>query len=263
MQNNSTNIPIKITFLGTGTSTGVPVVACDCPVCTSPDSHDKRYRTSALITIGDTNLVIDSGPDFRTQMLINKVQDIHAILYTHGHRDHIAGLDDIRGFNYILNKKIHLYGAPRTMEAIKTEFPYIFSNSRYFGAPQVTIHHIDNEPFFVNGIHIIPIRVLHNKLPIFGFRIGNLTYITDANYISPEELNKIKGSTVIVLNALRNSKHISHFSLPEALDIITTLNPQRAYLTHISHFMGCHNTIETSLPAHVHLAYDGLTDIIK
>jgi len=256
---NPKNIPLQVTFLGTGTSIGVPVIACNCPVCKSPDARDKRFRTSALIRAGNTTVVIDCGPDFRFQMLKNNVEDIDAVVFTHEHRDHVAGLDDIRAFNYILNKTIDIYGTEGVMHSIRTEFPYIFSDSRYFGAPQLNIHVIDEKSFDVHDIPFIPIRVMHDKLMVLGFRIFDFTYITDASYISDAEIEKVKGSKVVVLNALRNSKHISHFSLPEAVEVIKRINPERAYFTHISHFLGLHEEVEKKLPSNIHLAYDNLT----
>jgi len=255
---NSPAPTIRLTFLGTGTSIGVPVIACNCPVCKSADARDKRFRTSAMVHINHQNIVIDCGPDFRFQMLKQNVEDIDAVLFTHEHRDHIAGLDDIRAFNYILNKNIPIYGSKNVMEAIQTEFPYIFSENRYFGAPQLTVHEIDDNLFTIGETNILPIKVMHNKLPVFGYRIGDLTYITDASMIPDEEKHKIKGSKVLVLNALRNSKHISHLSLNEALELIEELKPERAFLTHISHFLGLHEEVEKKLPDNVKLAYDNL-----
>lgn len=249
---------MRITFLGTGTSIGVPVVACNCPVCLSDDARDKRLRTSAMVTIGGRNLVIDCGPDFRMQMLKNNVDEIDAILFTHDHRDHIAGLDDIRAFNYILNKKIVVYGTDEVMKAINTVFPYVFCESRFFGSPQISVMIIDENPFDVNTIRVIPIRAMHGKSPVLGFRINDFTYITDASYIPEQELDKAKGSKVIVVNALRNSKHISHFSLTEAIEIISQLNPEKAYITHISHFLGLHGEVEQKLPPNIKLAFDNL-----
>lgn len=253
---------LKITFLGTGTSIGVPVITCDCPVCTSSDPRDKRFRTSIMIETNGLTFVIDCGPDFRIQMLRERVMNLEAVIFTHEHRDHIAGLDDIRAFNYVLNKKIDIYGTRQVMEAIQTEFPYIFSESRYFGAPQLSIHHIDNKPFTIKGTEFIPIQVLHDTLPVTGYRIGDFTYITDASFIPGPEIEKIKGSKVIVLNALRNSKHVSHFSLQEAVDLLTRLKPERAYLTHMSHFIGLHEEVTKNLPEPIELAYDGLSFII-
>jgi len=251
--------PIKVTFLGTGTSIGVPVITCDCPVCLSPDQHDKRMRTSAMLEVNGMTFVIDCGPDFRIQMLRENVTNLDAVIFTHEHRDHIAGLDDVRAFNYVLNKRIDIYGTQRVMDAIRTEFPYIFSETRYFGAPQLTIHDITDKPFEINGIEFIPIQVMHDKLPVTGFRVGDFTYITDASFISDVEMEKIRGSRVIVLNALRNSKHVSHFSVSEAVGILTKLEPEAAFLTHLSHFVGLHEEVNRKLPPNIRLAYDGLT----
>ena len=251
--------PIKVTFLGTGTSIGVPVITCDCPVCLSPDQHDKRMRTSAMLEVNGMTFVIDCGPDFRIQMLRENVTNLDAVIFTHEHRDHIAGLDDVRAFNYVLNKRIDIYGTQRVMDAIRTEFPYIFSETRYFGAPQLTIHDITDKPFEINGIEFIPIQVMHDKLPVTGFRVGDFTYITDASFISDVEMEKITGSRVIVLNALRNSKHVSHFSVSEAVGILTKLEPEAAFLTHLSHFVGLHEEVNRKLPPNIRLAYDGLT----
>ena len=253
---------IKVTFLGTGTSIGVPVITCDCPVCISSDPHDKRFRTSIMIETEGHTFVIDCGPDFRIQMLREQVTNLDAVIFTHEHRDHIAGLDDVRAFNYVLNKKIDIYGTPPVMDAIRTEFPYIFSETRYFGAPQLTIHTIDNNPFIISGVQFIPIQVLHENLPVFGFRVGDFTYITDASYIAQDELAKVKGSRIIVLNALRNSKHISHFSVNEAVEILKKLNPEAAYLTHLSHFVGLHEEVNRKLPDFIQLAYDGLVVVV-
>lgn len=252
------NSKMKITFLGTGTSTGVPVVACNCEVCTSDDPRDKRYRTSVMLSRGSSNIIIDCGPDFRIQMLKHKVEDIDAVVFTHAHRDHIAGLDDIRAFNYILHKSIDIYGSQLTLDAIKEQFPYIFTPGRYFGAPQLNLHPITETPFTIGGFNFIPVQVLHQEMKVFGYRVGDFTYITDANYIAPAELDKIRGSKVIVINALRNSRHVSHYSLDEALEVLRDLKPEVAYLTHISHFLGKFDAVENKLPDWVHLAYDGL-----
>jgi phosphoribosyl 1,2-cyclic phosphate phosphodiesterase len=250
---------IRVTFLGTGTSIGVPVITCDCPVCLSEDEHDKRLRTSVMLEVNDRTFVIDCGPDFRIQMLREHVMNLDAVILTHEHRDHIAGLDDIRAFNYVLNKKIDIYGTKQVMDAIRIEFPYIFSDSRYFGAPQLTVHYIDLHPFNICDVGFIPIRVLHEKLPVFGYRVGDFTYITDASHITEKEKEKIRGSKVIVLNALRNSHHVSHFSVSEAVDLLLDLKPEAAYLTHLSHFVGLHEEVNSRLPENIRLAYDGLT----
>lgn len=247
-----------VTFLGTGTSIGVPVITCDCPVCTSPDPRDNRTRSSVMIEVDDEVFVIDCGPDFRLQMLREKVMNLSAILFTHEHRDHIAGLDDVRAFNYVLNKRIDIYGNKRTLETIQTEFPYIFTEQRYFGAPQININEIDTIPFTIDGHTFIPITVSHDKMPIKAYRFCDFTYITDASLINDEELEKVKGSKVIVINALRNSKHPSHYSVEEAVAVIEKLKPEKAFLTHMSHFIGKHEDLAKKLPDYVKPAYDGL-----
>lgn len=247
----------KITFLGTGTSTGVPVIGCDCPVCMSDDFRDQRLRTSAVIETDDKVLVIDTGPDFRQQMLASKVGYIDAVLLTHSHRDHIAGLDDIRAFNYVHNKVIDFYGSEETIIEVKKCFPYLGSG-RFFGAPQVELHIVENKEFIVQDIPIIPIKMLHDKMEVFGFRVHDITYITDANFISEEEIKKIEGSKIIVINALRKSRHVSHFSLQEAVDIIERFKPEKAFITHTSHFIGLHAEVNDSLPSYIRMAYDGL-----
>lgn len=249
---------MTITFLGTGTSIGVPVITCDCPVCTSADQRDNRSRASVMIEIDDEVFVIDCGPDFRTQMLREKVMNLSAILFTHEHRDHIAGLDDVRAFNYVLNKRIDIYGTKHTMDGIQTEFPYIFTTQRYFGAPQININEITANPFNIDKYRFIPIEVFHDKMPILGYRFGDFTYITDASRIDDKELEKVKGSRVLVLNALRNSSHSSHFSVEEAVAIFDKIQPEQAYLTHMSHFIGKHADLDKKLPDHIHPAYDGL-----
>lgn len=253
------NQKIQATFLGTGTSQGVPVVACNCEVCSSTDDHDKRLRSSLLVECGGQNLVIDAGPDFRQQMLREKVQALRAILLTHEHVDHIFGLDDIRSYNWIQQHPMEIYAEERVQKAIKRIFSYVFADYKYPGIPKMHLMEVTNLPFAVDGIQIIPIRAYHHKLPVLGYRIGDLTYITDSNYIPDEELNKVFGSKVLVLNALRKKKHISHFCLDEALEIIEKVNPERAYLTHISHHMGLHAEVQKELPDNVFLAYDGLT----
>lgn len=249
---------MQITFLGTGTSTGVPVVACDCKVCLSQDVRDHRLRTSVMLGIEGHQFVIDCGPDFRYQMIREKVDDLHAILFTHGHRDHIAGLDDVRAFNYVLNKTMDVYATRQVIDAINKEFPYILNEKRFFGSPQLCFHEIENKPFQINGVRFTPIEVMHHKMQVFGFRVGDFSYITDASYIPDREKEKIAGSRVLVINALRKSKHISHFSLDEALIEIEQLKPEQAYITHISHFLGLHHEIQGLLPENVFLAYDGL-----
>ena len=250
---------MKVTFLGTGTSQGVPVIACGCEVCSSADAKDKRLRTSLLLEEDGNVFAFDAGPDFRQQMLAAQVQQLTAIIFTHEHKDHTAGLDDVRAFNFKQRKAIDLYATDRVQFAIKKSYDYIFERQDYPGIPQVNLHTINTNPFDIYGVHFIPIEVIHYKLPVLGFRVKDFTYITDANYIAPDELEKIKGSKVLVLNALRREEHISHFTLDEALELIEYLKPEQAYLTHISHQMGLHNDVMEELPSNVALAYDGLT----
>ncbi len=249
---------MKVKILGTGTSQGVPVIACNCAVCQSTDPNDKRLRAATLIEVDGVNIVIDAGPDFRQQMLREKVNDIDAILITHEHRDHIAGLDDVRAFNFMNQKPVDIYAEKRVQKVIKEEFFYSFEENKYPGVPQINLHELANEPFEIKGVKIIPIQVFHYKLPVFGFRIGDFAYITDANYISEEEKEKLHGTKYLVINALRKRKHVSHYSLSEALELINELSPKRAYITHISHQMGLHHNVNEELPQGISLAYDGL-----
>ncbi len=249
---------MKVTFLGTGTSQGVPVIGCQCRVCQSTDEKDKRLRASIMVEWGDQVLVVDTGPDFRQQMLRAGTTNIHAILYTHEHRDHIAGLDDVRPINFLKEKPMQVYAEDRVLEALKQMLPYAFKENKYPGVPDIHLNSIKNQEFDINGIHIIPIRVYHYKLPVMGFRIGDFTYITDANYIPEEEKEKIVGTKYLVVNSLRKKKHISHFNLTEALDIVRTFSPRKAYFTHMSHQMGLHKEVNAELPENVMLAYDGL-----
>ena len=249
-----------LTILGSGTSQGVPVIACDCEVCSSVDERDYRTRTSAMISINGQNHVIDSGPDFRFQMLREKVKSLKSVIFTHEHKDHVAGLDDVRAFNFIEKRRINVYASERVKSALLREYHYIFSENKYPGAPNINLSVIKNESFEIDElIRIQPIEVMHYKLPIFGFRIGDLTYITDAKTITPTEKEKIKGSKTLIINALRKESHISHFNLDEALQFIAEINPQKAYLTHISHLFGKYEVIEDILPENVYLAYDGLS----
>ena len=250
---------MKLTFLGTGTSQGVPVIACDCGVCLSTDIRDKRLRSSVMITINNLNYLIDCGPDFRQQMLREEIQDIRAILFTHEHKDHIAGMDDVRAFNFKHQKDMDVYCDMNVQKALLREFPYVFSDNKYPGIPEVNIHQIScNESFNIDGNLFTPIEVMHYKLPVLGFRVNDLTYITDAKTISRKEIEKIKGTRVLVINALRISEHISHFNLNEALSFINEVKPEVAYLTHVSHLMGRSEDVEKKLPDQVILAYDGL-----
>ncbi len=250
---------MKITFLGTGTSQGIPIIGCDCPVCTSDNKKDNRLRTSVWVETPEASIVIDSGPDFRYQMLRANVRKLDAIVFTHGHKDHIAGLDDIRAYNYFSNKPIDIYATEETQDGLRREFSYIFNNATYPGIPQITMNTISaGTTFSINGLDIIPIRVLHYKLEVLGFRIGDFTYITDANFIEPEELAKAKGSRALVLNALRHEPHISHYTLAEAIEVAKTVNVSDTYFTHISHQLGLHDVVDSGLPETMHLAYDGL-----
>ena len=251
---------MEIIFLGTGTSLGVPIIGCKCKVCMSKNSRDKRLRSSVFVkTDNNVNIVIDTGTDFRTQILRENITRVDAVFITHPHRDHLAGLDDIRPFNYMYKKNMPVYGNENTCKHIKNEFFYSFAVPRYPGVPEIDLHQVGDEPFYVKGEKIVPINVLHYKMEVLGFRIGNFSYITDASYISDEELEKIKDSDVLVINALRKrDPHISHFILPQALEIIKKTSPKMAYLTHVSHAIGLYNDTEKNLPKNVHLAYDGL-----
>lgn len=247
-----------VTFLGTGTSQGVPLIACDCRVCKSLDTKDKRLRSAILITEGDLNIVIDTGPDFRQQMLREEVKSLDAVVFTHEHKDHIAGLDDVRAFNYLSGKDMAVYASSRVQEALKREFFYVFSGDHYPGIPKLRLHTISDIPFQIQNVRFEPIEVMHMNLPVLGFRIGDFTYITDANFIPEVEKAKIKGSKTLVLNALRREKHVSHFTLKEALELAAELNAETTYFTHISHQLGLHEELESELPQGVHCAYDGL-----
>lgn len=252
---------MKLMFLGTGTSQGVPVITCKCVVCRSSDSRDKRLRTSALIETDDgRNILIDIGPDFRQQMLREEVTHIDAVLITHAHRDHVAGIDDIRAFNYVQQQPLDLYGNSIALNTLKRDYGYIFSEHEYPGLPEATLHEVSaDEPFMAAGVEVVPIAAMHKDLTILGYRIGDIAYVTDANYIAPQELEKLMGVKVMVLNALRREHHWSHYSLPEALSVIERVGPERAYLTHVSHEMGLHEEVSRTLPDWVCLAYDGLT----
>ncbi|WP_420153559.1 MBL fold metallo-hydrolase [Siphonobacter sp.] len=254
---------MQVTFLGTGTSQGVPVIGCDCPVCRSLDFRDKRLRVSMHVEVDGRSLVIDTGPDFRTQALRERIMHLDAVVFTHAHKDHTAGLDDVRPFNFRQNSDIPLYGQASVLEQIKVEFAYAFAENKYPGTPRLQLHPVENKPFEILGLQLTPIEVMHHKLPVFGYRIGDFSYITDANFIAEPELEKLRNSKVLVINALhKGPRHLSHFVLPEALEIIEKLQPHVAYLTHISHSMGLHAQVEAELPPHVHLAYDGLKIIL-
>jgi phosphoribosyl 1,2-cyclic phosphate phosphodiesterase len=252
------NPPLKITFLGTGTSTGVPMIACPCAVCSSSDPKDKRLRSSILVQSPTTTIVVDTTPDFRYQMLRERVRHLDAVIFTHPHKDHLAGLDDVRAYNFFQHRAMDLYANEMTQESIVREFPYAFADVRYPGMPELRLRRIDKEPFTIGDITIDPILVWHMKMPVLGFRFGNFTYITDANRIDEGQREKIRGSEQIVLNALRHEKHLSHFSLAEAIEEVRLLGVPKAFFTHISHQLGRHADITPSLPAGMQLAYDGL-----
>ncbi len=249
---------MQITFLGTGTSQGVPFIGCGCEVCLSPDKRNNRLRTSIHIRDEQTSVVIDTGPDFRYQVLRAGVKRLNAVVFTHGHKDHVAGLDDVRAFNYWQDEAIDIYASTETAETIRREFSYVFNGFHYPGIPRLNIVNMDGTPFRVGTLSFIPIKVMHYKMEVFGYRVGNFTYITDANFIDEREIAKIKGSSVLVLNALRHESHVSHFSLREAIDLAQTTGAAKTYFTHISHQLGLHEEVARSLPPGMHLAFDGL-----
>ena len=250
--------PLKITFLGTGTSSGVPLIGCDCAICTSADPKDNRLRSSILVESATTTLVVDTGPDFRYQMLREKVKKLDAVVFTHPHRDHMAGLDDVRAYNFFQKKHIDIYADSLTEEAIRRDFYYAFADTKYPGIPELNLITISDQPYVVGDIPVIPIKVWHMKMPVLGFRFGPFTYITDANRIEEQEKDKIRDSEILVLNALRKQQHISHFTLGEAVDLVQELRVPLAYFTHMSHQIGLHADIEAELPDNIHLAWDGL-----
>ena len=251
---------MKITFLGTGTSQGIPIIGDDHPVCLSSNPKDKRLRVSVLLSWGSYNYVIDCGPDFRQQMLTHKVKKLDGILFTHEHSDHVAGLDDIRPF-FFRQGDIPVYAHERVISSLQKRFDYIFaSENRYPGAPAIAVNQIqNNQDFTIGDKKVIPIEADHNRLQVFGFRIDNFTYLTDVKSMNEQEMEKIKGSEILVVNALRIEPHHSHFNLEEALLFIEKVKPKTTYLTHISHLLGFHEAVEKELPKDVHLAYDNLT----
>ena len=250
---------MKITFLGTGTSQGIPVIGCGCVVCKSTDPKDKRLRVSILVETDDKTIVVDSGPDFRYQMLRANVNDLDAIIYTHEHKDHVAGLDDIRPYNYLLHKVIDIYATTRVQDALKREFAYIFADTKYHGLPQIKLHTVGVEAFEIGKTTIIPIEVMHAKLPVMGYRFNDFTYITDAKTISENSFEKVKGSKILVINALQKENHVSHFTLEEAIAFANRVGAETTYLTHISHNLGLHSDVSEELPSHIKLAFDGLS----
>lgn len=249
---------MQVTLLGTGTSQGVPLIGCKCEVCQSENPKDKRLRSSVYIEYEGTYIVIDTGPDFRQQMLRENIEKLDAVLFTHEHKDHIAGFDDIRAFNYIQRKAIDVYATKNVEIGLRRDFFYVFADDKYPGIPEINLHNIENKPFSIFNIPIIPIEMMHYKLPVLGFRIGDFTYMSDVNYISEIEKEKIKGSKVIIIDGLRHNKHISHFTLEEAVELMNEIQPEKAYITHISHQLGLHDEVEKTLPDFIKLAYDGL-----
>ncbi len=249
---------LSVEFLGTGTSGGVPMIACKCQVCHSSDKKDNRLRSSVLLRSASTTIVIDTTPDFRYQMLRASVDHLDAVVFTHSHKDHIAGLDDIRAYNFFSQSPMQLFANEETAHALKRDFYYAFSEKKYPGIPELDLHVIETQPFSVGDIHFTPILVRHMNMGVTGYRIGNFTYITDANFIEETEKEKIRGSEVLVVNALRKEKHISHFTLQEAVALATELDIPQTYFTHISHQMGLHHAVNQTLPKGMQLAHDGL-----
>lgn len=249
---------MKITVLGSGTSQGIPVIACDCHVCTSTDVRDDRLRCSVLIAHKGENYVIDAGPDFRQQLLREKVRSLRAVVFTHEHKDHMAGLDDVRAFNFRESRDMEIYCTPRVEKALRREYYYAFEEERYPGIPELHINTIGTEPFHLpDGLRMVPVEVMHHEMPVLGFRFGDFAYITDVKTVSDEEISKLHGLEILIVSALRREPHLSHFNEDEALAFIRKVNPQKAYLTHISHLYGKHADIEQELPENVFVAYDG------
>lgn len=249
---------MRVTFLGTGTSQGVPVIGCTCEVCLSLDYRDKRLRTSIHIEAGNQSIVVDTGPDFRQQMLREGIKRIDAILFTHAHRDHTAGLDDVRAYNFIQRMDMPVFATATVLDQLKLEYAYAFNKHYYPGIPRLTLHEIGVNDFHINGIVVTPLPVMHMKLPVLGFRLGSFSYITDANYIPEATMKKLEGTRIFVINALQREEHVSHFNLRQALEMIEMIKPQDAYIVHISHKLGLHADVARELPDNVHLAYDGL-----
>jgi phosphoribosyl 1,2-cyclic phosphate phosphodiesterase len=249
---------VKITFLGTGTSSGIPLIGCQCDVCKSSDEKDKRLRVSVHIEINNKSFVIDTGPDFRQQMLRANINRLDAVLFTHEHKDHTAGLDDVRAYNFLQHCEMPVYGRAQVLEQLKAEFAYAFAEKKYVGIPLIRLHEITNQVFDIEGISFQPIDVMHHRLPVFGYRIGNFAYITDVNFISELESKKLKNLDVLVLGALQIQSHPSHYTLEQAIEVAQRINAKQTYFTHLSHKMGTHATVSKILPPTIQLAYDGL-----
>jgi len=249
---------MKLRFLGTGTSQGIPVIGCNCTVCVSADPRDNRTRTSALLESGNTAICFDTGPDFRQQMLRGRCTRLDGIVYTHQHKDHTAGLDDVRPFYFLQRNPLNIYANEGTLTQLRADYGYIFQEPRYPGVPELALHPIGEDAFRIGDIEILPIPVLHYDLPVLGFRFGDMAYVTDANEIPTASMEKLRNLDVLVLNALHRTEHYSHFNLEGALKIIAELKPKRAFLTHISHLMGTHEETTAELPGGVELGSDGL-----
>jgi phosphoribosyl 1,2-cyclic phosphate phosphodiesterase len=250
---------LEITFLGTGTSQGVPVIGCNCVVCRSDDPRDQRLRSSVMVKTEGRHLLIDAGPDLRQQLLNNPFPSLDGVLITHGHKDHIGGMDDLRAYNYLQAKPVDIYATENTLRAIRREYHYAFGKNPYPGIPRFALNTISPGTFSVNGVKVTAISVLHMRMHVMAFRIGDFTYITDCNEIPSQSMKSILGSRILVINALRREKHVSHFKLSEALEVIREIQPEQAFITHISHMMGTHAETSAILPKGVFPAYDGLT----
>ena len=248
----------KLTFLGTGTSQGVPMIGCSCEVCRSADPHDKRLRSSVLVDYCGKRFLVDAGPDFRQQMLRGGISHVDAILLTHNHKDHTGGLDDIRAFNYLEKKATRIYCEKYVEDSLRQEYSYAFAEKKYPGAPDWEVHLIDDKPFSIEGVEIIPIRGKHFTLPVLGYRFGNIAYCTDMNHISDDAFEKLHGLDHFIINCVRRGRHISHFSLEGALEIAATVGARHTWLTHLSHQLPCYEALKTELPSGVLPAYDGL-----
>ncbi|MBL8003155.1 MAG: MBL fold metallo-hydrolase [Flavobacteriales bacterium] len=251
---------MRLTFLGTGTSQGVPIIGCRCAVCTSPDPRDQRLRVSVLVEVNGTRILIDAGPDMRQQLLRARVTDLDAVLLTHAHMDHIGGMDDLRAISFLHDppRPVPIYADPPTTDGVRHTYHYAFGPQRYPGVPEFAMRSIGRDPFQVEGIEVLPVEVMHMNMPVLGFRIGAMAYVTDAKTIAPAERDKLRGLDVLVLNALRKQEHYSHLNLQEALEVVRDVRPRRAYFTHISHWMGLHAEVQRELPDGVILAHDGL-----